>query len=108
MEVSMADTTATDAKTGAKRPRQGRSPAYPGLNLQSAIAKAKALHDAEGKYPAPMPSAFKAWGFSEKSSGGRETRAALRYFGLVTVEGDSDAGKVKLTEDALRILLDER
>lgn len=91
-----------------KHPKQGRSPAYPGIDLKTALAKAKAQYDAEGKYPAPMPSAFKAWGYGAKSSGGRETRAALRYFGLVTVEGDSNTGKVKLTEKALRALLDER
>lgn len=89
-----------------KRLRPGRSPAYPGISLKAAIAKAKELYDAEGKYAAPMTSAFKAWGYGEKSSGGREIRAALRYFGLITVEGD--AGTVKLTEDALRVLLDGR
>jgi hypothetical protein len=102
----MTDTAAAAEK--AKKPRQGRSPAYPGLDLKRALEKAKALHDAEGKYAAPMPSAFAAWGYSAKSSGGRETRAALRYFGLITVEGDSETGKVKLTEKALRVLLDQR
>ncbi len=98
----------TKTDTEPKRPKQGRSPAYPGLNISDAIAKAKLLFEAEGKYPAPMPSAFKAWGFGEKSSSGRETRAALRYYGLITIEGDGDAGKVKLTDEAFRILLDER
>lgn len=102
----MTDTAAAAEK--AKKPRQGRSPAYPGIDLKRALEKAKALHDAEGKYAAPMPSAFAAWGYSAKSSGGRETRAALRYFGLITVEGDSETGKVKLTEKALRVLLDQR
>ena len=91
-----------------KRPKQGRSPAYPGISLKVALEKAKALYDAEGKYAAPMSSAFKAWGFSEKSSGGRELRAALRYFGLITIDGEGESGKVKLTDDALRVLLDER
>jgi hypothetical protein len=99
---------AVKTPTDIKRARQGRSPAYPGIDLKAALAKAKALYDQEGKYPAPMPSAFSAWGFSAKSSGGREVRAALRYFGLITVEGDGDAGKVKLSDRALRILLDER
>jgi hypothetical protein len=100
--------TATTAADKTKKPKQGRSPAYPGLNIQQALVKAKALYDAEGKYPAPMPSAFAAWGYGAKSSGGRETRAALKYFGIITVEGDNDAGKVKLTDKALRVLLDER
>lgn len=91
----------------AKR-KQGRSPAYPGIDLKVAIEKAKALHEAEGKYAAPMPSAFAAWGFGAKSSGGREVRAALKYFGLITVEGDGEMGKVKLTDEALRVLIDER
>lgn len=99
---------ATKPAEEQKRPKQGRSPAYPGFDIKKALEKAKALYDAEGKYPAPMPSAFSAWGFGAKSSGGRETRAALRYFGLITVEGDSETGKVKLTDKALRVLLDER
>jgi hypothetical protein len=102
----MADTAAAAEKT--KKPRQGRSPAYPGIDLKTAIDKAQALHATEGNYAVPMPSAFAAWGYSAKSSGGRETRAALRYFGLITVEGDSETGKVKLTEKALRVLLDKR
>jgi hypothetical protein len=99
---------AIKATDSPKPGRQGRSPAYPGLDLKEAIGKAKALYEAEGKYPAPMPSAFKAWGFSAKSSGGREVRAALRYFGLITVDGDGETGKVKLTDKALRIILDDR
>lgn len=91
-----------------KRPRQGRSPAYPGIDLKKAMEQAKALHTAEGKYAVPMPSAFAAWGYGIKSSGGRETRAALKYYGLIVVEGDNETGKVKLTDKALRALLDER
>lgn len=101
---------ANEAKTTAevKPPKQGRSPAYPGIDLESALDKVKELYNAEGKYAVPMSSAFKAWGFSEKSSGGRELRAALRYFGLIVIEGEGDSGKIKVSEDALRILLDDR
>lgn len=98
--------TATAEKP--KKPKQGRSPAYPGLTIQQALIKAKALYDAEGKYAVPMPSAFAAWGYGAKSSGGREVRAALKYYGIISVEGDNETGKVKLTEKALRVLLDER
>lgn len=88
--------------------RQGRSPAYPSIDLASALEKAQAQYDQEGKYPAPLTSAFKAWGYSPKSSGGREVRASLRYFGLVQFEGEGDAAKVKLTEEALRVITDKR
>jgi len=92
----------------AKRPQQGRSPAYPSIPLGVAMEKAKAQYDEEGKYPAPLSSAFKAWGYSAKSSGGRDVRASLRYFGLIIIEGEGDLAKVKLTEDALRVLTDKR
>lgn len=92
--------------SGAKR--QGRSPSYPSIPLSLALAKAQAQYEKEGKYAAPLPSAFKAWGYSHKSSGGRDVRASLRYFGLVSFEGDGDTAKVKLTEDALRVITDKR
>lgn len=98
----------TAEKTGAKRAKQGRSPAYPNLSIEEALEKAQALHDAEGFYAVPMSSAFAAWGYGAKSSGARTTRASLRYYGLISVEGDGEAGKVKLTDEARRILLDKR
>ena len=99
--------TAEQAPT-AKKKQQGRSPAYPSVTIAAALAKAKALYDAEGKYPTPMAQAVKHWGYSDKSSGGRLLRAAMRYYGLITVEGDADNGMVKLTPDALSYLLDSR
>jgi hypothetical protein len=91
-----------------KRPKAGRSPAYPSVSLKTAIEKAAAQLEQEGKYAIPMPSAFTAWGYGEKSSGGRDVRASMRYFGLISIEGEGDGAKVKLTDDALRVLLDER
>jgi hypothetical protein len=88
--------------------KQGRSPAYPGIHLKKAIEQARALYDAHGKYAVPMHLAFSAWGYGSKSSGGRETRAALKYFGLIAIEGDTESGKIKLSEKALRVLLDQR
>ncbi|MBX9574981.1 MAG: hypothetical protein K2X07_05015 [Caulobacteraceae bacterium] len=102
----MTDSAPKLAET--KRPKMGRSPSYPSVDLATAIEKAKAQYDIEGKYAVPLPSAFKSWGYSDKSSGGRDLRASLRYFGLITVEGDGAMAKVKLTEDALRVLLDGR
>lgn len=100
--------TETPQTITPKKAKQGRSPAYPFIPVEKALAQAKALHDAEGKYAAPMSSAFKAWGYGEKSSGGRQTLAALRYFGLIDSEGEGETRKVKVSETALRILLDQR
>jgi hypothetical protein len=93
------------SEQGVKRARQGRSPAYPSFGLQKAIDQAKKLYDAEGKYAVPLSSAFAAWGFGEKSSGGRQTKATLGYFDLIDT---TENGNVKLSDKALRVLLDER
>jgi hypothetical protein len=93
---------------GSAKKRQGRSPAYPSVPLGVALAKAQAQYDSQGKYAVPLPIAFKAWGYSAKSSGGRDVRASLRYFGLIIFEGDGPSAKVKLSEDALRVITDKR
>ncbi|MGJ4912468.1 hypothetical protein [Bradyrhizobium sp. HKCCYLS2033] len=103
----MTETT-SNATEKARRLKQGRSPAYPGITLKKALEQARALYDKQGKYAAPLAMAYDAWGFKPKSSGARETRAAMRYFGLISVEGEGDNRKVKLTDPALRVLLDER
>lgn len=97
----------SEAKTVQKR-KVGRSPSYPSINVQKAIEKTKALYDREGDYAAPLSSATVAWGYSAKSSGARQMLATLKYYGLVDVLGDGDARKVKVSEIARRILLDQR
>lgn len=97
-----------DVKSDPKKQRHGRSPAYPSISLEKALVQARALYSAEGKYAAPLSSAFSAWGYSPKSSGGRQALASIRYFGLIDVEGEGDNRKVKVSEPALRYLLDER
>lgn len=93
--------------TSTKR-RSGRSPAYPFISVKKALDQADALRKQEGEYDSPLPSAFKAWGYGEKSSGGRQTLATLKYYGLIDVSGDGDARKVKVSDVARRILLDNR
>jgi hypothetical protein len=85
-----------------------RSPAYPYINLETAIKRAKEFYDEEQRNAAPLKVAVKHWGYEEKSSGGAQTAAALISFGLLRDEGTGDKRKVKLTENALRILLDNR
>jgi hypothetical protein len=85
-----------------------RSPAYPYINLEAAIKRAKEFYDKEQRNAAPLKVAIKHWGYEEKSSGGMQTAAALISFGLLRDEGTGDKRKVKLTENALHILLDTR
>lgn len=92
----------------AQKRRVGRSPAYPYISVQKALEKAKALYDQEGDYAAPLSSAVGSWGYSPKSSGGRQTLATMKYYGLIEVTGEGDARKVKVSDIARRILLDQR
>lgn len=102
----------TESKAGAllrtMKATGGRSPAYPFIPLPRALERAEELKKAEGFYAVPPESAFKAWGFGEKSSGARQTLAALKHFGLVDYVGTSERRQVKLTDLAKRILLDVR
>jgi hypothetical protein len=92
-------TEATDSKKRAAT----RSPSYPYVDLKTALAKAEAFRLKEGRNSASFEVAAHHFGYKPKSSGGKQTLGALRAFGLMEPEGP-----VKLTEDALRVLLDKR
>lgn len=85
-----------------------RSPAYPYLNLETAIARARTFYEKEKRNPAPVTVAATHWGYESKSSGATQTAAALISFGLMQDEGTGEKRKLKLTETALKILLDVR
>ncbi len=80
-----------------------RSPSFPFIGLREALDRARTFYEAEQRNAARPETAAAHWGYSAKSSGGKQTMAALRAFGLL--EGDL---LVKLSGRALRILLDER
>jgi hypothetical protein len=98
-------------KTDIGKDEQGtrtRSPAYPGINLETAIKRAGELYKQDKMNAIPLAIAVKRWGFKEKSSGGLVTAAALKSFGLMRDSGSGKERKVQLTEEARRILLDTR
>ena len=90
----------------ADKRKRMRSPAYPYVNLETAIKRAKEFYDREGRNAANLRVAAKHWGYEEKSSAGQQTAAALISFGLMQDDGTGDKRKVQLTPNALRILLD--
>lgn len=85
-----------------------RSPKYPFISLDKALERSRQLYQAEGRNKAPVAVAVKAWGYSPTSSGGQQTIGALIGYGLLLDEGSGDSRSLKLTELALRILLDNR
>ncbi len=58
----------------------GRSVSYPFITLEQAVARAKVLWDKEGKNLAYVSAAVTHWDYAAKSSGGRQTIAALEGF----------------------------
>jgi hypothetical protein len=78
---------------------------FPFINLEKAIGRAQELYSADqrGREMATA-AAFGVWGYSEKSSGGFQTIAALKMYGLIATK----PGKLALTDGALRYFRDER
>jgi len=92
----------------SNKKKRTRSPAYPFVNLETAITRAQEFFDKEQRNAANWNVAVKHWGFVEGSSNGASTLAALTSFGLMQDEGIGEKRKVRLTQNALRILLDKR
>lgn len=87
--------------------RKGRSPAYPAIDLPEALQKAEVIRKAEGKNATHVDTALQHWGYKAKSGGGMAALSALIKFGLLEDEGKGDERRVRLTQLALRILLDD-
>jgi hypothetical protein len=95
-------------RRGTKRPKPaiGRSPAYPFIPLERAIARASQLWRAVARSDVDVASARQHWGFGPRSSGGIQTEAALKQFGLLEVSGRGIARRLKLSELAVRLVGD--
>src|SRR4051794_30881433 len=87
---------------------KGESTRFPFIPLSRAIDRAREVFKAAGPHPTLVSDAQKLWGYTEKSSGGMQTAAALKYYGLVIYIGTKDRRQIKLTDDARRLFLDER
>ena len=82
---------------------------FPFINLEKALGRAESLYKADHRgADMSVPTAFAVWSYSEKSSGGFQTVAALKMYGLL-VDSAADGGRrMKLSEKALRYFRDER
>jgi hypothetical protein len=91
-----------------RKTKKERSPSYPSIDLQAALARADQVRLREGRNFAPIPSLTEAWGYGPKSSGGLLAVAALKRFGLLEDRGSTANREARLTELAFAILVDER
>lgn len=99
---------ATAKKDEAKEPEikgQGRSASYPWIDLKTAEERTQQFWDKEKTYEAPLSSAYKHWGYGEKSSGARLTVAAMLSYGLMSDKGSNLARMVKLTPLGVELIM---
>lgn len=86
-----------------------RSPSFPFIALERALERARQFYGEEKRGAAPLARAVMHWKYAEGSSGGLQTIGALKSYGLLEdVGGSGKARQLKLSDLALRILLDQR
>lgn len=83
-----------------------RGPAYPFVNLATAVDILAKLYSYAKRGPAAVSAVAKdAWGWSPTSSTPSKALAALRYFGLID-EIAGDKKQIKVSDRGYRILVD--
>jgi hypothetical protein len=80
-----------------------RSPSFPFISLTEALHRARELYDEEHRNLVRPNVAASHWGYSARSSGGMQTIAALRAYGLL----EDVRGDLRLTDRAQHILIRE-
>jgi hypothetical protein len=88
------------------RPKH-RSPSYPAIDLATALARTTELWDHAQRHFVPMTSATGVWGYKPKSSGGLQTVAAMKSFGLLDDEGSGERRQVRVSDLGRLIVTDE-
>jgi len=96
----------TTPETDADSKRRGRSPSYPGINLEQALGRIKEVYEAEGRHEAPESTIMADLGYAAKSGQGLVVLAALKSFGLLEV--NKETGRLKVSQRGIKILLDSR
>ena len=70
--------------------KKERSPSFPFISLEKAVARASTLFDKHKREPARLSAVAPTWGYGVKSSGLLQTVAALKQFGLIEDFGSGD------------------
>ena len=103
--------TDTPVEVSTKKKRV-RSPAYPYLDLESAIEKARIIYAVAAHYDVSDHLIFQGWEVSPTSSKAPRTLSALCDYGLLQLVNDEKSDgkerRFKLTSWALEIIRDKR
>jgi hypothetical protein len=85
-----------------------RSPSSPIISLKRGLERAREFADAFKRNPGRVSDVVGHWGYKAKSSGGLQTIATLKSFGLIDEVGSGINRKIQLSELGRRALYDER
>jgi hypothetical protein len=95
---------ADEAINATKRPK-GRSPLYPSINLETAIQRARQLHDKERRHATPVATIASHGNYKSLNGPAAQALAALKKYGLTEEEGTGDDRKARLSTLADVILV---
>ena len=95
-------------QSATQKPKRKRSPAYPGINLDTALDLVRKLKEHQGEHPTHPQVVLQVWGYKGHTGPGAVALAALSYFGLINDGGTGEDRRVKISQLALEILWDDR
>lgn len=101
--VSTQPAKAVDSADAAKK-RKHRSPNYPAISLEKAIAKAGLIYAPYKRHHVPVDRAITTMDYKSGSSVGQQAVATLIYFGLAEDQGVGDKRQIRITERGAKIL----
>ncbi len=88
--------------------RRDRSPAFPYLSLQEAVARTQDLYAHYTQHPARMKNIAPVWGFSPGSSSLLRNVAAVKSYGLIEVSGTGEDRRISISKLGNRLVNDKR
>lgn len=92
-----------DSKPKEAKQKRTRSPAYPAIDLQTAIARAAVLWTKINRHAAPLDSIAAYWGYDPKSSKAMSEAAAMIKYGILSDEGIGSNRTIKLTDAGIKL-----
>jgi hypothetical protein len=104
----MTETINEPAVPAAEKPKRGRSPGYPGIDLEAAVERARELWRAQRDNYANIGTILHHWDYKSNSGAGLVTIAALKKFGFVEDEGSGSTRRARVTPFARSIVTDDR
>jgi hypothetical protein len=105
INARLMETVMSDPAEGARPRSQGRSPPFPFVPLAKALERLRQFDDYSRGHPVRAAIAVQqAWKYNPKSSGGLQTLAAVKAFGLLTDAPNGDDRRIQTTDSGKRLL----